>query len=328
MNMLERTGSLEQDLPTPLPQGHEEVICSLCEGDYHLGVAALINSVVRGGFRGLFWIGFKSALPPWTAKLKRRKDGLFEVGDALLGFEDLSTEGHFGQYKSTFLSMIVDRGITNKYLWYFDPDITLRCSWSFIQMWVRHGVSLCQDSNFGFMPSHHPHRSEWVKLARAAGWGEPRLLPDSYYNSGFMGMDIAHRSLLDKWKGAVQLAHASGVTPNQFQKGNRERVFFTVDQDTMNIAVMYADVPFSTMGPDAMGFVPGGFTMLHGVSKPKAWRKKFLSSALKGVPPTYSDKHFVASLDGPIFPYQPDKLRRMKRSAALAALIGRFYRRG
>jgi hypothetical protein len=318
----------DQSIPTPLPQGHEEVVCSLYEGDYHLGVAALINSVVRGGFRGLFWIGCRGALPPWTAQLKRRDDGLFEVGDALLGFEDLKTDRHFGQYKSTFLSSIVDRGITNKYLWYFDPDITVRCTWSFIQMWVRHGVSLCQDSNFGVMPSDHPHRSEWLKLARAAGWGEPVFLPDRYYNSGFVGMDIAHRAFLAKWIAAIQLAHSSGVAPNQFQKGNRERVFFTVDQDTMNIAVMYAGVPLSTMGPDAMGFVPGGFTMLHGVSKPKAWRKKFLLSALNGVPPSFSDKHFVASLDGPIFPFPAGKLRWMKRSATLAALIGRFYRRG
>jgi len=323
-----KTAATEQPSPFPLPQGYEEVICSLCEGDYHFGVAALVNSVVRRGFCGLFWIGIRGALPLWTADLRRRQDGLFEVGDALLGFESLKTDRHLGQYKSTFLSIIVDRRIASKYLWYFDPDVTLRCSWSFIQQWVTHGVSLCEDSNFGVMPPRHPLRCAWVNLARAAGWGEPLILPDRYYNSGFVGMGIANRAFAARWMDAVQLAQSSGVTPDQFQKGNRERVFFTVDQDTMNIAVMYADVPFSTMGPDAMGFLPGGFTMLHGVSKPKSWRKKFLRSALSGVPPGHSDKQFVANLDGPIFPYSKARLYRMRLSTNIAALIGRFYRRG
>jgi hypothetical protein len=329
IQMIEAMGATtERAAPFPLPQGHEEVICSLFEGDFHLGLAALINSIVRRGFCGLFWIGCRGVLPPWTAKLKRRDDGLFEVGNALLGFEFLKTDRHFGQYKSAFLSTVFDRGITRRYLWYFDPDITLRCAWAFIQMWVRHGVSLCEDTNFRMMHSRHPLRCAWVELARTAGWGEPRLLSERYFNSGFVGMDVAQRSFLDTWIAAIQLANGSGVTLNQFQKGSREQVFYTVDQDTMNIAVMYADVPFSTMGPDAMGFAPGGFAMLHGVAKPKSWRKKFLRSALNGVPPSPGDKHFIACLDGPIFPYPPGKVRRMKFSAALAALIGRFYRRG
>jgi hypothetical protein len=311
----------------PLPQGHEQVVATLYEGDYHLGVAGLINSVVRMGFKGLFWIGIRGDLPAWTAPLKRRSDGLFEVGEALLGFEDLKTERHFGQYKSVFLSQVAERGITARYLWYFDPDIALKCDWSFIERWVRHGISLCEDSNYGTMPSTHPLRCEWIELARAAGWGEPVSRPERYLNSGFVGMDIAHRAFLAKWMAAVELAHLSGVTHGQFQKGNRERTFFTVDQDTMNIAAMYTDAPFSLIGPEGMGFTPSPLAMLHAVSKPKPWRKAWLRSALRGVPPTNADKQWLASLDGPVWPYPAGKLSGMRRRASLAALIGRFYMR-
>lgn len=315
----------EKTEPNELPQA-QQVICTLYEGDYHLGVAALLNSLLRGGFKGLFWIGNRGDLPPWTAQLKRRPDGLFEVGQALLGFETLQTERHFGQYKSEFLSSIVDRGITQKYLWYFDPDITVQCEWSFFEAWVRYGICLCQDDGYGFMPASHPLRLAWAELARAADWGEPLHTYDRYFNSGFIGIDVAHRGFLTQWRTAVALARESGVQANQFQKGSRAQTFFTVDQDTMNMAAMYSDAPFSLMGPEGMGFYHGGFTMHHSITSPKPWRKQFLRRWLKGATPTKADQHFLECADGPIQPYTGAQLRRLRRSARLASLLGRFYR--
>ena len=309
------------------PAGHDQVICSLFEGDFHFGLAALINSIVRGGFKGLFWIGCRGELPTWTRPLKRRDDGLFEVGEALLGFETIEGSRHFGQFKPEFLKSIIDRGIATRHLWYFDPDITVRCNWDFFEMWVRHGVCLCQEIIMGTMPSRHPIRAEWMRMAREAGWGEPRREQERYYNSGFVGLDIAHRSFIDQWIAAVRLANSNGVAVDQFQKGGRHQVFFTVDQDTLNIATMYADVPFSTIGPEGMGFIAGGFTMYHSVGKAKAWRKKFLRSALQALPPSDGEKHFLACADGPLHPYSPFQLRSLKLRAAFAAFAGRFYRR-
>jgi hypothetical protein len=312
---------------TALPQGHNQVVCSLFEGDFHFGAAALINSIVRGGFKGLFWIGCRGELPRWTAPLKRRGDGLFEVGEALLGFETFERARHFGQFKPEFLSSVIDRGIDRRNLLYFDPDITVRCSWSFYEMWVRHGVCICQEHTMGTMPQLHPLRAEWMRIAREAGWGEPARLQERYYNSGFVGLDIAHRAFLEQWIAAIRLANANGVAPNQFQKGSREQVFFTVDQDTMNIATMYADVPISAIGPEGMSFIPGGFTMYHSVGRAKAWRKKFLRGALRGLPPTHGEKHFLNCVDGPLHPYSPAALSGMRRRARIAALVGRFYSR-
>jgi len=311
----------------PAGISHDEVICTLYEGDFHLGVAVLINTIVRGGFRGLFWVGNRGVLPEWTAQLTRRDDGLFQIGDALLGFETIESNRHFGQFKPEFLTSVIEKGIARRHIWYFDPDITVRCDWSFFQRWVRHGVCICQEHAMGNMPSNHPLRCEWIELARNAGWGEPFRQQERYYNSGFVGMHIENRAYLGTWKAAVRLANSAGVKRDQFQKGNRIQTFFTVDQDTMNITTMYSQVPLSTIGPEGMGWISGGFTMYHIVGPRKPWRKKFISSAFDGHPPVGGDKQFLKYADGPIQPYPVSKLKRMRLAAKVATLIGRFFRR-
>ena len=306
---------------------HEQVICSLFEGDFHLGLAALMNSIVRGGFSGLFWIGYRGSLPPWTKGLERNKEGLFHVGKALLGFELVKGNRHLGQLKPEFLSQVIDRGIAGKYIWYFDPDITVRCKWEFFEAWVRYGISLCQEITMGTMPSTHPIRCAWGELAREAGWGDPLRQQERYYNSGFVGMDIAHRDFLRQWIAAIRLANRNGVKPDQFQKGGRAQVFFTIDQDTFNIATMYSHMPLSAIGPEGMGFIPGGFIMYHSVGPSKPWRKKFLRSAFRALPPTPADKHFLEYADGPILSYSSLSLKWRRMCAGIAVLVGRFYRR-
>jgi hypothetical protein len=306
---------------------HDQVICTLYEGDFDFGVAVLINSIVTRGFRGLFWVGHRGQLPPWTAKLVRREDGLFQVGEALLGFEVIESSRHFGQFKPEFMSRVIDQGVARKYLWYFDPDITVRCEWSFFERWVKFGVCICQETNLGMMASNHPLRCEWIELAKAAGWGEPVRQQERYYNSGFVGMDIAHRGYLDTWKAAIRLANSAGVKTDQFQKGTRAQTFYTVDQDTMNITTMFTPEPLSTLGPEGMGWVRGGFTMYHTLGKLKAWRKKFLRAAIEGNPPGPGDKHYLENAGGPIQPYTVDQLKSLRLRSNIATLIGRFYRR-
>jgi hypothetical protein len=307
----------------------DQVICTLYEGDYHLGVAVLINSIVTSGFRGLFWVGHRGELPPWTAQLKRREDGLYPVGEAMLGFESISDSAHFAQWKPDFMASLFDRGIARKNLWYFDPDITVRCSWEFYERWVERGVCLCQEITMGTMASDHPIRQEWIDLAREAGWGEPVRRQERYFNSGFVGLKIEDREFLGQWSRASQLAANSGVSQDLFSQDSRVRTFYGIDQDTLNIASMYADAPLSTIGPEGMGFVDGGFTMYHSVGGAKPWRKKFLRSVFQGVPPWNGDKHFLECADdGPIRPYTTSRLGSMRRHASLASLIGRFYRRG
>jgi hypothetical protein len=305
----------------------DEVVCTLYEGDFHLGVAVLINSIVRSGFRGLFWVGNRGGLPPWTSQLSCREDGLFQVGEALLGFETIENHRHFGQFKPEFLIDTIAKGIAREHIWYFDPDITVRCEWTFFERWVCHGVCLCQEFTMGAMASDHPLRCEWIDLACAAGWGAPIRQQERYYNSGFVGLHVKHMGFLESWQAAVRLANATGVEHDQFQKGSRVQTFYTVDQDAMNISAMYSEAPLSTVGAEGMGWITGGFIMYHTLGHKKAWRKRFLHSALEGDPPVDGDKHFLRYAGGPIRPYTAWQLKRKRWSIQWATLIGRFFRR-
>jgi hypothetical protein len=167
-----------------------------------------------------------------------------------------------------------------------------------------------------------------VQAAKLAGWSDPTAPQTSYFNGGFVGLNIAHAAFLERWKDAIALAEHHGMDVSAFMKGSREDTFYASDQDTLNLAAMYAEEPLSVIGPEGMGFVPGGFTLYHSVGSPKPWRKPYVRAALQGNPPSNGEKHFLACAEGPIHPYTSSRLKQLLRSAAIASLIGRFYRRG
>jgi hypothetical protein len=308
--------------------GHDQVVCTLFEGHYHIGLAVLLNSMLHGGFNGLVWAGYRGSLPPWTTQLQEIGPERFELANgASLQFEKLNITTHFTNYKPDFMLDLIHRGIATKLLWYIDPDITVRCSWQFFERWAGFGIALCSEIINGSMPERHPLRCMWVQAAQRAGWGEPTSPQLRYFNGGFIGMNIADASFLERWKKAMELAEHVGMDPSAFMKGSREDAFYASDQDALNLATMYTREPISAIGPEGMGFVPGGFTLYHSVGSFKPWRKPFLKSALRGDPPGNGDKHFLSCAAGPIQPYSPRELNRMRRSLAIGTIIGRFYRR-
>jgi hypothetical protein len=310
-----------------VPQDHKHAICTLFEGDYHFGLAAFVNSLVRAGYAGTLWAGYRGALPPWLYQLKRLEDRDCEymVDDQIrLVFLRVETDMHLTNYKPQFMLRLfqtVNPGCD--YLWYFDPDIFLRCGWSFFVDWQRYGIALCQEIVNNILPEDSPLRHKWMEIAASAGHHNPRRL-NHYFNGGMVGVSADHISFLHLWKRMIEMAEATGCNLKGFMAGGREMPFHASDQDALNIAAMYTEHPLTTMGPEAMGFVPAGFTMHHAVG-PKPWRGSLLLSALAGNPLFPSTKFFFTQLSSPIHPYSIPQLRSKQLACGIAALIGRFY---
>jgi hypothetical protein len=313
------SGTYSQDL----------IVCTLFEGDYHFGVAALVNSLSEHGFAGCISIGYRGLLPPWVDQLRKSADSdQYKVGERVsLRFIHLDTKVHFANFKPCFMQQLLREQPSCKSIWYFDPDIVIRCPWSFYLQWASYGIALCEDVTNGTMPSNHPIRLKWIELGSTIGLKTPISL-SRYYNSGFISLPATYSNFLDVWQDLIRLAEVSGTDTSLFGTGSRIQPFYGVDQDALNIAAMFSGHPLTTIGPEGMDLVPGGFTMFHALGSPKPWRKNMLLSALRGVPPSGSDKAFLSHMEQPIKPYSSIRLAGKRLSCLMGALIGRFYRKG
>ena len=314
-----------------IPQfSRDTAICTLFEGDYHYGLAAFVNSLVHANYDGTVWVGYRGALPPWLNQLKRLDPTGREylVGKhTRLVFLPLEIDIHFASYKPRFmLNLLADQASDAQYLWYFDPDICLRCDWSFFTYWQRCGIALCQELILNTLPADSPLRHKWMDLASAAGLTNPRPM-NHYLNSGMLGLSAAHQSFLNLWQTFTDIGRNNGADMHSITSDTRANPFHVPDQDAFNMAAMYTEHPLSTMGPEAMGFTSGaGFTMYHAVG-PKPWKGSVLGRALKGTPPSNGTKFFFTKVSSPIRAYTPMQLRGKKLSCAIGAAIGRFYHR-
>src|SRR5580658_4120421 len=169
----------------------DTAICTLFEGDYHFGLAAFLNSLVRAGYAGTVWAGYRGVLPPWVAQLKRSDSGTdaFWVADQIrLVFMKLDISIHLTNYKPEFmLNLLSNEARDCEYLWYFDPDIFLRASWSFFADWQSNGIALCQEIANNILPPDAPLRQSWVRAAASIGYTNPQPLYH-YYNGGLAGV--------------------------------------------------------------------------------------------------------------------------------------------
>ena len=323
----EATGTLECGNVRQATGTDEGLVCTLFEGDFHFGLAALINSLVRYAYRGTIAVGYRGALPPWLDQLKPLDaNGSYEVCPGVrIEFIPQDTPMHFTYFKPQFLLHLIGERRGYKYIYYFDPDIVIACAWAFYEQWVGHGVALCEDVN-AVMPENHPRRCEWKQMVAPLGLQNPRPLR-SYYNGGFIGLPASCSGFLHRWQEATQLAISRGLDLRDFAIGDRTNPFNKGDQDALNIAAMYTEHPLTTLGPAGMGFVHGEAAMYHAIGAPKPWRKNMLLSAIRGVPPTAADKAYVANTAHPIRPYSSLGRARRRTECKLGAALGRFYGR-
>src|SRR5207237_590725 len=150
------------------------IVCTLFEGHYHFGVAGLINSLYANGFTGEIYIGYRGALPPWAESNVTTSEGLEWNGaqtlhlssEIRLHFLPVETRFQFTNYKPDFVLQVVkaiDLKIQSS-IFYFDPDIVIKCAWQFFMTWVSFGIALVHEIINNDMPASHPVRQMWNEI--------------------------------------------------------------------------------------------------------------------------------------------------------------------
>lgn len=310
-------------------------VCTLFENGHHFGVAALVNSLYKQGYKGSIYAGYKGRLPLWAreAAFDTQLDWenaltLSVQPDLQIHFLPIDTNKHLAHCKPDFMLELVAKvakdadGIA-----YFDPDIVVTNKWSFFLRWMSHGVAIVHEIVSNDMPPTHPIRMEWQKVIDRMNKTTRRALY-SYLNCGFCAVTKENIEFLRLWSEVIAVAISEyEMNPSQFSTFDRTSTFWSIDQDAFNIAAMCCESPISEMGPEAMDFIHAGWTMSHATGSPKPWEKRFLLAALDGRPPTKAEKEYWSNALGLINAHSSAHYRIKHFSITLAALIGRFYRR-
>lgn len=281
-------------------------ICTLFEGEYHYGVGALANSLYEGGFEGTLWAGYRGEIPPWAKNGSERGNYYkLQVSDKFdISFVELKTHRHFSRFKPHFMIKVME-GTERSYknIFYFDPDIVSKCKWKFYEEWVSHGVALCLDSDYPYMPRSHPLRLKWVQYAKSKGYKISKSYEPYYYNAGFIGLSIENKNIITIWRNLIDtLFEEEAIMEDQIKSGNRTRTFNVPDQDLLNLATMVSDCDLSIVGPSGMDFTRGGgYVMSHATLSPKPWEKNYVKqSVIDGKAPSLADKNFWRYTQYPI----------------------------
>lgn len=305
-------------------------VCTLFEGDYHYGVGALVNSLYKHGFRGVVWAGYRGALPPWAKDVQQHPQYQeFQVAEGCcIRFVPVNTDIHLANYKPAFILDLWDNYCPSaEEMFYFDPDIVIKCRWSFFEQWAVRGIALCQEIVNAYMPADHPSRLILLDFAVSNGHTKKRIL-NQYFNSGFVGLHQSHRAALCLWQELLVALRNSGVSLTSMGvTQDASEPFTAIDQDLLNLAAMIMPQPLSTIGPEGMDFIGGGFTMSHAAGGIKPWRKHMVREAFVGQAPTSADKGYWEHTQHPISLYSKQMCKRKKLELSCGSALGRFIRR-
>jgi hypothetical protein len=311
-------------------------ICTLFEGNYHYGLAALANSLCACGFHGTIWAGYRGELPTWARPAETLGEhSVFKVtGGCIIRFVPLQTKSHLTNYKPDFMLSVLSLAPDTEAIYYFDPDITVAAPWSFFGEWVSCGVALCEDVNSPLY-ENHPRRVAWRRHFGPLGMPLTYKGPQ-YANGGFQGVARGDFAFLKTWQKAQELMapllgglEKSPVFNSSYSPEIMHHLFpfNRADQDALNVAIEATDRPVSIMGKEAMGFVHGGLVMPHALGVAKPWRRHYIREALAGRPPTPADRSFWQHAAGPASALSRNTIARAKVSRAIAGALSRVIRR-
>lgn len=317
-------------------------VCTLFEGNYDLGVAALINSLKANGFKGSVFVGYRGKTPDWVKKAKVQTDWKWEGMDAMeidpeftVYFLPLPTSYHFTNYKPNFMLELWEGPAREaEEMYYLDPDIVLCINWSVLRLWVKSGVALCADINSP-MTQNHPKRVQWREYFADYDL-DLKFKTEIYVNGGFVGLKRADKKFLEVWmKIQESMAHRIGGLSKSSLQGEAmaasEKTVFSpfgkTDQDALNATVEAFDGTLSILGRDAMGFESSFAILPHALGQPKPWDKKYVKAAMSGFAPKQIDKMYWDFVHEPIQVYSKSKIKRKKWTLGVATFISRIYRR-
>ena len=306
-------------------------ICTLFEGNYHCGVGVLVNSLYAHGFRGVIWAGYRGPLPPWINDAPE-SNGYTEFSPAegiTLRFVRLTTTIKLTNFKPDFTLWLWEKFAPEvESFFYFDPDITVMCRWSFFEEWVQAGVALCADINPS-LPANHPIQHAWKRFYEPHGIIFRRE-PEIYFNGGFYGLKREHQEFLHCWQRLQELMTPAIGGLQNVNVRDRTYLFHKTDQDALNVAAMACASPISPMGQDGMDFQygGGGYVMSHAAGGAKPWNKPFLRNLFRhGDSPSRTDRIYFRHIKTPIRIYTP-ATRIIKLFFLLSAsFLGRFISR-
>jgi hypothetical protein len=319
------------NLEPSTPNTHTPIaVCTLWEKDFHKGTGALVNSLVRAGFRGKVWAGYRGDLPPWAAGAESVAPDIHRLPagpDVELFFVRLETTAHFTQYKPTWMLDILTRLDPDAAgIYYFDPDVMILGPWSFFQQWIEYGVAAVEDGSYILNPTH-PLVYGWQAYVASLGYDRWDFV-GAQINGGLVGIHRRHVRLLELWQVLMEIVRRDYKLGEVLKSASRTELFYASDQDVLTVACSIADVPVSLVGPDGMAFGGGEWLTIHAYS-PKPWRRRLFHDLLvEGHKPDSALRLYWSLVAEPLAVEPAVRIKRHQRWIPLVALLSRFYKRG
>lgn len=318
-------------------------ICTLFEGHYHYGVAALSNSLYLNGFRGTIYVGYRGELPRWALHgevvdlNKWSKSTVLSISnDFKICFLLLDTKYSLTNYKPDFMIDLweyLEECVED--LYYFDPDIVIDKSWSYFEEWIQCGVALCEDVNSP-ISQFHPRRVGWRNYFSKYNMNLT-YKSSIYVNGGFVGLKKGDMNFLEIWKRVQEcMGDAIGGLENSIFSNQHHnstipkrkgfQIFDKSDQDALNATLEIYQHHISILGLEAMGFKPGDSLMLHALGSPKPWKANLMGRTLNGRSPRLVDIGYWENTMLPIQAHSKRLIAFKKISLYVSKMIGRFYK--
>ncbi len=313
----------------PVVGDAKQVVCTLAEGHYFHGVAALTNSLVRAGFEGVVVVGFRGDQPRWLKEFPFEPTlGSYAITHSVqLRLIEVSEHWHLNNRKPGFIeNLLFEIYPESEFVFYFDTDIVIKHSWRSFEQWARRGVLLALDPADTFMLPHHAYRGAWRDLAARQNRACREVT--GYFNGGCVGILREFADFARVWSGLMAELERDGVDMDKM-KNNKVRLEFSrMDQDVLNATVMATEIPIASLGPEAMGMFPWvGTVMPHAMWAHKPWRRNYIVNSLRGFPPGPAHRAYWEFVDGPIRPFDEFALARKRAQLRTGQLISLLHSR-